>query len=168
MIDLSDKTIYQILNESLHPPPPPEHHKHMSFPPPPIRTFAKILNFTQNTELFNLLDDENKSFSLLAPDDRALKRFAPPHQHDHEHPPPPSDQPALSVTEDEERNAFWNSPLFRGTDDNDAFEPHEILAFQSPFDIGDLISQIFQPENKISKLTDHHNDDRRTHLRSLV
>lgn len=156
VIDMSDKTIFQILNDSLrderhkhhhepepHMPPPPPHHGG-PLPPPPLHLFAKFLNFSENTELFGLLDDTEASLSLLAPDDFALRRILPPHGHHHDQdapPPPPFSASAEEEEEEADFQAFWGDA--NGVEESQHGEDSvDLFAGEASFDLSNVFTEL--------------------------
>jgi len=92
VIDLSDYTIAEILNNTLYSPKPNPHDG----PPrwPPLRKLAFFVNISTSAEFKKSIADPEAKVTLFAPDDFALSREGhegPPHHHhddDHHHGPP--------------------------------------------------------------------------------
>lgn len=155
VIDKSDQTIFQILNESLH----HEHH-HDGFlarlagtpSTPPLHKFAKFMNFTQNEELFQLLDDPQGSYSLLAPDDKSLDKL-PHHRHGdhHDH-------------HDDHQYAHEAEGIDGSAPDDDV---QDVFGGDAPVEISDLINAIADDQDAIHDMESSDNE-RRQKFRKLM
>lgn len=187
---MSDKTIFQILNASLHDPAHEPPHRddeaaaplldlyheasptslgpgHLPPRTPPLRLFAKLLNLTRNTELFDLLDKKDSSLTLLAPDDFALRRVLPPRHHHPEHPPPSSPHPLQDDDEadfESEHISFWGKeaePEEIEEEAEDVETPLDLFEDQSPSDLSDLFTETLNNADLLQNLHASSKDNER-------